>query len=208
MMKTSPQQDSLRKIPAVDQMILRPAILSWMERTSREFVVSEIPKLLQGIRVAIRSGHPGSGLDLSPERLELALVENLQNHLLPNLRTVINATGVILHTNLGRAPLSALAQSSLSAFSAHYTNLEYDIGTGRRSHRDRMLESLLQEILGCEAATVVNNNAAAVFLILNTLALGREVVVSRGELVEIGGSFRIPESRAQRCCSARGRYDK
>jgi L-seryl-tRNA(Ser) seleniumtransferase len=196
-MKTPPQQDSFRKIPAVDQMLLRPAVMSWMERTSREFVVSEIQKLLQGIRDAIRSGHPESGLDLGPERLELALVKNLQNRLLPNLRTVINATGVILHTNLGRAPLSALAQNSLSAVSAHYTNLEYDIGTGRRSHRDRMLESLLQEILGCEAATVVNNNAAALFLILNTLASGREVVISRGELVEIGGSFRIPEILAQ-----------
>jgi L-seryl-tRNA(Ser) seleniumtransferase len=110
---------------------------------------------------------------------------------------VINATGVILHTNLGRAPLSAAAQESLSAFSVNYTNLEYEIRTGQRSHRDKLLESLLQEVLGCEAATVVNNNAAAVFLILNTLAAGREVIVSRGELVEIGGSFRIPDIMAR-----------
>jgi L-seryl-tRNA(Ser) seleniumtransferase len=174
-------------------MLLRPTIASWVARTSREFVVSEIQKLLQGIRDAIRSGSPEKDMDINPERLELALVENLQNRLLPNLRTVINATGVILHTNLGRAPLSISAQESLSAFSSHYTNLEYDIDTARRSHRDKLLESLLGEVLGCEAAIVVNNNAAAVFLILNTLASGKEVIVSRGELVEIGGSFRIPD---------------
>ena len=129
--------------------------------------------------------------------MESVLVETLQKRLRPNLRTVINATGVILHTNLGRAPLSTAAQESLSAFSANYTNLEYEILTGQRSHRDKLIESLLQEVLGCEAATVVNNNAAAVFLILNTLASGKEVVVSRGELVEIGGSFRIPDIMAR-----------
>jgi len=110
---------------------------------------------------------------------------------------VINATGVILHTNLGRAPLSTAAQESLSAVSGRYTNLEYDLGTGARSHRDRLVEAAVCELLGCEAATVVNNNAAAVFLILNTLAAAGEVPVSRGELVEIGGSFRIPEILAR-----------
>ncbi len=172
---------------------MRETIASWASRTSREFVVSEIQKLLQGIRDSIRSGNSDGGTDVSPEHLEAVLVENLQSRLRPNLRTVINATGVILHTNLGRAPLSKAAQESLSAFSANYTNLEYDISAGQRSHRDKLIESLLQEVLGCEAATVVNNNAAAVFLILNTLASGREVIVSRGELVEIGGSFRIPD---------------
>jgi L-seryl-tRNA(Ser) seleniumtransferase len=98
---------------------------------------------------------------------------------------------------MGRSPLSAAAQNSLSAFSTHYTNLEYDISEGTRSHRDKLIEPLLQEVLGCEAAVVVNNNAAAVFVILNTLAPGKEVVVSRGELVEIGGSFRIPDILAR-----------
>lgn len=115
----------------------------------------------------------------------------------PALSAVINATGVILHTNLGRAPLSLGAQKSLSAVAAQYTNLEYDLVAGARSHRDQLIEPLLREILGCEAATAVNNNAAAVFLILDTLAAGKEVVVSRGELVEIGGSFRIPEIMAR-----------
>jgi len=191
------RQNILRQIPAVDQLLLRSTIASWVARTSREFVVSEIQKLLQGVRDAIRSGSADAGIEISPEHLEAALVQNLQNRLRPNLRTVINATGVILHTNLGRAPLSAPAQESLSAFSSNYTNLEYDISTGQRSHRDKLLESLLQEVLGCEAATVVNNNAAAVFMILNTLASGKEVIVSRGELVEIGGSFRIPDILAR-----------
>ena len=175
---------------------MRPAIASWVQRTSREFVVSEIQQLLEDIRDSIRSESiPAS--NVNAEYVESILVDTLQKRLYPNLRTVINATGVVLHTNLGRAPLSSAAQESLSAFSANYTNLEYEIRTGQRSQRDKLIESVLQEVLGCEAATVANNNAAAVFLILNTLAFGREVVVSRGELVEIGGSFRIPDILAR-----------
>jgi L-seryl-tRNA(Ser) seleniumtransferase len=196
-MTQSNLQSILRKIPAVDQLLLRPSIADWVSQTGREFVVSEIQKLLQGIRDAVRSGNPDAASEISPERLELVLIENLQNRLRPNLRLVINATGVILHTNLGRAPLSSGAQKSLSAFSVNYTNLEYEILSGRRSHRDKLIEPLLKEVLGCEAATVVNNNAAAVFMILNSLAFGKEVVVSRGELVEIGGSFRIPDIMAR-----------
>jgi L-seryl-tRNA(Ser) seleniumtransferase len=192
-MNTPDQQNILRQIPAVDQLLLRPKIGEWVTRTSREFVVSEIQKLLQGIRDAVRSGGTETAADISPETVETALLENLQGRLRPNLRTVVNATGVVLHTNLGRAPLSTAAQESLAAFSTNYTNLEYDIDTGQRSHRDKLIDDLLREVLGCESATVVNNNAAAVFLILNTLASGREVIVSRGELVEIGGSFRIPD---------------
>jgi L-seryl-tRNA(Ser) seleniumtransferase len=195
-MNMADQQNLFRQIPAVDQLLLRPAVASWIECTSREFVVLEIQKILENIRTLIRAG-TGSAPDLSPEHVESALVAAIQKRLRPNLRTVINATGVILHTNLGRAPLSTAAQESLSAFSANYTNLEYEILTGQRWHRDKLIESLLQEVLGCDAATVVNNNAAAVFLILNTLAAGKEVVVSRGELVEIGGSFRIPDILAR-----------
>lgn len=190
-------QSILRKIPAVDQLLLRTAIAAWVSQTSREFVVSEIQKLLQGIRDKLKSGNLEAASNLNPERLEAELVENLRSRLRPNLRTLINATGVILHTNLGRATLSAAAQEALSAFSANYTNLEYEILAGRRSHRDKLIEPLLRELLGSEAAAVVNNNAAAVFLILNSLAFGKEVVVSRGELVEIGGSFRIPDIMAR-----------
>jgi L-seryl-tRNA(Ser) seleniumtransferase len=195
-MNMADQQYLFRQIPAVDQLLLRPAVVSWVERTSREFVVAEIQKILESVRTQIRNG-TDPGLSLRPEHVESALDHALQMLLLPNLRTVINATGVVLHTNLGRAPLSEAAQKSLSAFSANYTNLEYELSTGERSHRDKLIESLLQEVLGCESATVVNNNAAAVFLILNTLASGKEVVVSRGELVEIGGSFRVPDIMAR-----------
>jgi L-seryl-tRNA(Ser) seleniumtransferase len=196
-MNTPDQQSILRQIPAVDQLLLRPAIAAWIKNTSHEFVVSEIQQLLQEIRAAIRSGRSDAVIDTSPEHLETALAEKLQARMRPNLRAVINATGVVLHTNLGRAPLSEAAQASLAAFSAGYTNLEYDISSGQRSQRDKLIESLLREVLDCEAATVVNNNAAAVFLILNTLACGKEVIVSRGELVEIGGSFRIPDILAR-----------
>jgi len=160
-------QSILRKIPAVDQLLLRTPIASWVDRTSREFVVAEIQKLLQGARDRIRSGGADADTDISAEHLEAMLIETLQGRVRPHLHAVINATGVILHTNLGRAPLSSAAQESLSAFSVNYTNLEYEILTGRRSHRDKLIEPLLQEVLGCEAATVVNNNAAAVFIILN-----------------------------------------
>ena len=126
------QKDILRRIPAVDQLLLRANISSWVVRTSREFVVAEIQKLLQGIRDAIQSDSLRSETDITAEALEIALVENLQTRLRPNLRPVINATGVILHTNLGRALLSKTAQETLSASSANYTNLEYDISSGRR----------------------------------------------------------------------------
>jgi L-seryl-tRNA(Ser) seleniumtransferase len=183
-------QDSMRRIPAVDQLLLRPKIAHWVASTSRAFVVSEIQKLLHDIRSAIRSGEgPGQ----IPEDFDDAFELRLQIRLRPALRVVVNATGVILHTNLGRAPLSSAAQTCLSAYSGHYTNLEFDLERGERSQRDRLVEPALAELLGCESAIVVNNNAAAVFLILNTLACGREVVVSRGELIEIGGSFRIPD---------------
>lgn len=192
-MTIADKQSLLRQIPAVDQLLLRPAINAWIVCTSHEFVVAEIQRTLQEIRTSIRLDGKDAVADVSPEHLETILEAKLRDRLRPGLRSVINAAGVILHTNLGRAPLSVAAQDSLSALSSGYTNLEYDISAGQRSQRDRLVEPLLQEVLGCEAVTVVNNNAAAVFLILNTLAQGKEVVVSRGELVEIGGSFRIPE---------------
>lgn len=192
-MNTQELQTILRQIPAVDQLLLRPAIASLAAGAGHKFIVTEIQRLLQKIRDAIRSECADADVDVSLEHIETLLIEAIQNRLRPNLRTVINATGVVLHTNLGRAPLSDKAQNNLSAFSVHYTNLEYDISSGQRSHRDKLIEPLLQEVLGCEAATIVNNNAAAVFLILNTLASGKEVIISRGELVEIGGSFRIPD---------------
>jgi len=187
------RQELLRRIPAVDQLLLRPGIEAWIQRTSRSFVVSEIQEVLQLLRTSMLSGAFPPDDHPDPALIESRLGARLQERLRPSLQPVVNATGVILHTNLGRAPLSVAAQQSLSAVSAQYTNLEYDLQAGTRSHRDQLIESALRDLLGCEAATAVNNNAAAVFLILETLASGKEVVVSRGELIEIGGSFRIPE---------------
>jgi L-seryl-tRNA(Ser) seleniumtransferase len=110
-----------------------------------------------------------------------------------SLRKVVNVTGTIIHTNLGRSILSREAICNVERACGNYVNLEYDVETGRRGHRDKVTEDLIKELVGCEAATVVNNNAAAVLLCLNTLSQGKEVIVSRGELVEIGGSFRLPE---------------
>jgi L-seryl-tRNA(Ser) seleniumtransferase len=187
------QQERLRRIPAVDHLLLQPRIAQWISRTSRALVVSELQDMLRDIRSAILSSEPLADGMLEPDTLQSRLEERMKDRLRPSLRTLINATGVILHTNLGRAPLSSAAQESLSAASGCYTNLEFDLSAGERWQRHRLIEPLLAELLGCEAATVVNNNAAAVFLILNTLAFGKQVIVSRGELVEIGGSFRIPE---------------
>ena len=187
------ERELLRRIPAVDQLLIRPALARWVERASRGLVVAEIQGVLEDVRARVRSGLQDRSEEIEVSALESRVVERLERLLRPALRVVINATGVVLHTNLGRAPLSEAAARALASLSTQYSNLEYDLETGERSHRDKVVEAPLREILGCEAATVVNNNAAAVFLVLNTLAAGREVVVSRGELIEIGGSFRIPD---------------
>jgi L-seryl-tRNA(Ser) seleniumtransferase len=130
---------------------------------------------------------------LDQEALFRELEQALKAAARPSLCRVVNATGVIIHTNLGRSPLAAAAQEQLLQVAAHYSNLEYDLARGERGSRQEHLEGLLQELTGAQAALVVNNNAAAVLLALNTLARSREVIISRGQLVEIGGSFRLPE---------------
>src|SRR5215213_1398960 len=126
-----------------------------------------------------------------------AATARLESHLEPSLRRVINATGVILHTNLGRAPLGRMAADRVARLAAGYTNLEYDLDRGERGRRDVHAERLLCRLTGAESAVVVNNNAAATLLVLAALARGREVIISRGELVEIGGGFRVPDVLAQ-----------
>jgi len=146
--------------------------------------------LLGEYRDALKAG---SALPASPETIVHALLQRLEAGSQPSLRRVFNLTGTVLHTNLGRAQLPAAAIEATAAALAEPSNLEYDLEAGERGERDAHLEALLCRITGAQAATAVNNNAGAVLLAINSLAAGREVPVSRGELVEIGGSFRIPE---------------
>jgi L-seryl-tRNA(Ser) seleniumtransferase len=183
--------DPRRLLPSVDQALQRPEIQPLVAAHGRPAVLHALRHVLEALR---QRGTAGS--ESGPEAAEglagavaarLAAVER------PSLVRVLNATGVVIHTNLGRAPLSAQAAARVAEIGASYSNLEYDLATGERGGRELHAEARLQELLGVESVVVVNNCAAAVLLAVNTLAEGREVLVSRGELVEIGGSFRIPD---------------
>lgn len=185
----------LRQIPPVHEVLQEPFVQRLLERYPRWVVVEAIRETLEEQRrhvlALLHEGSEASVPDLATllERIRLKVLHLAR----PSLRRVINATGIILHTNLGRAPLSAEAQARLHEVARHYSTLEFDLREGTRGSRQAHLEGLLTRLTGAEAAMTVNNNAAAVLLSINTLAEGREVVVSRGELVEIGGSFRIPD---------------
>jgi L-seryl-tRNA(Ser) seleniumtransferase len=186
----------LRAIPSVDELLGRAPLVALSERAGRAVVTQAARNILADLRAKLRSetnGAASSEAALQAEAIEVRIVADVEALLAPSLRRVINATGVILHTNLGRAPLAATAIAQIAETATRYANLEYDIETGARGKRDVHTAKLLAELSGAEAAIVVNNNAAAVFLILNTLARGAEVIVSRGELIEIGDGFRIPD---------------
>jgi L-seryl-tRNA(Ser) seleniumtransferase len=169
-------------LPAVGSLVNEPAYAELVREFGRERVVEAIREQVE----AERRGHAdGAGR-------QAAVAGRLRLLVAPRLRRVINGTGVILHTNLGRAPLSTAAIDALQV-AAGYSNLELDLGTGKRGERAALVSDLLTSLFGCEAALVVNNNAAAVLLALTALAKGKEVIVSRGQLVEIGGSFRMPD---------------
>jgi L-seryl-tRNA(Ser) seleniumtransferase len=180
----------LRQIPAVDELLNRPGLRALEERCGHRLLVEATRKVLQNLREKIASGNPAA---VSVEGLEKEIRAEAEMAAGFSLQPVINATGVILHTNLGRAPLAREVLDHLAETAAGYSNLEYDLERGERGRRDAHTDRLLAQLLGAERTLVVNNNAAAVFLALNTLAEGSEVIVSRGELIEIGGSFRIPE---------------
>ena len=187
--------DLRRRLPSMDRLLCHAEAASLIDRYGRERVRAALRAELAQLRSDQRPG--------SSERVLEACSDQLRREFAPSLRPVFNLTGTVLHTNLGRASLPDGAVSAAGqAFSAP-TNLEYDLASGRRGERDDHVRAWLCRLTGAESATVVNNNAAAVLLVANTLARRREVVVSRGELVEIGGSFRIPEIIASAGCRLR-----
>ncbi len=181
----------LHHLPAVHRLLASPCLAPWLQSLGRVRVRMACTTVLDQIRE--EAAGPVPDLDIICARV----VNHLRQTTEPHLRRVINATGVVLHTGLGRAPLAQAAVSAVQHTATHYTNLELDLDNGQRGHRSDLVAAHLRAITGAEAALVVNNNAAAVLLVLAAVAVGREVVISRGELVEIGGSFRIPEVLAQ-----------
>jgi L-seryl-tRNA(Ser) seleniumtransferase len=185
-------QAQAKDLPAVDRLLRLPCVAELLAEHGHTLVTGEARALLEALRMRAREGALPVE-DVQPGALEAALAERVRQRLAPRMRAVINLTGTVIHTNLGRALLAEPALAHLMAMMAGPNNLEYDLDSGGRGDRDAIVEELLTTITGAEAATVVNNNAAAVLLTIAALARGREVIVSRGELVEIGGAFRMPD---------------
>jgi L-seryl-tRNA(Ser) seleniumtransferase len=182
---------ALRRLPSVDQLVRRLAGRRELAGIPRARLTAVVRDAVDGERRRVRAGADGGGDPA--ERLAAQVVAALSSAGVFSLRPVVNATGVVLHTNLGRALMSDLAVTRMAAVARAYSNLELDLATKDRGSRYSHVEPLLRRLSGAEDALVVNNNAAAVLLALETLAHGKEVVVSRGELIEIGGEFRIPD---------------
>ena len=188
----------LRQIPSVDEMLVQPHMASLAKRVDRNLLVEITRAVLADIRSRIMEhGNVAVGVALDPISLQQRIESMVERVLARSLEPVINATGVILHTNLGRAPLIEAAVEGIRRSVTQYSNLEYDLETGGRGKRDVHTAKMLERLTGAEAAIVVNNCAAAVLLVLAALAKDGEVVVSRGELIEIGDGFRIPEIMAE-----------
>ena len=188
------QADLFRQLPSVEQLLQTPAAAALLSAYGRPATLEALRLALESARAAIRAGREQPA---PPAELIAWAEASLAALVAPTLRPVINATGVIIHTNLGRSPLSAAARQAIGAAAESYNTLEYELGPGERGSRSVHAQSMLTRLTGAEAATVVNNNAAAVLLTLMALAQDREVIISRGQLVEIGGSFRIPDVMAQ-----------
>ncbi len=186
----------LRRVPSVDELLLRPRIAALAGTMERTFLVETIREVLAGLRHELTSEEAHEGI-LDPAALEQKIVSAVELEFAPSLRPVINASGVILHTNLGRAPLTSRVVEEFRRAATQYSNLEYDLAAGARGKRDAHTSRLLQRLTGAEAAIVVNNCAAGLLVTLAALARGGEVIVSRGELIEIGDGFRIPEIMEQ-----------
>jgi len=180
--------DPRRHLPSVERVLQEARVRDLVRRFGRRAVVKLLRRLVDEAREAARKG-----VEAHLDRIIEGLTRRLESEEAPSLVPLINATGVVIHTNLGRAPLSEAAASQVARVATSYSNLEFDLEAGERGDREAHAEARLVELLGAEATLVVNNNAAAVLLSVNTFAEGQEVLVSRGELVEIGGSFRIPD---------------
>ncbi len=195
-MEPEAKQKYLRALPAVDELLRHPEIQPLLQIHFRTLVVDSIRKVLEAKRRRIFESENEEGAAaamMPPEKWAAEIEQELAASTRHSLRPVINATGVVLHTNLGRAPLSEDALRNLMEVASGYSNLEFNLERGERGSRYEHVEEILCRISGAKAALAVNNNAAAVLLALNTLAEGKEVIVSRGQRVEIGGSFRIPD---------------
>jgi L-seryl-tRNA(Ser) seleniumtransferase len=186
-------RNAFRDLPSVDRLLAAPQLRAAVAELGPGNVTQAARAELDEARAAIAAGEAAPQFETMAEGVAARAYAALR----PSLRPVINATGVIIHTNLGRAPLSAEAIAAMDAVSRSYSNLEFDLGAGERGSRYAHVEALLCRLTGAEAAIAVNNNAAALLLVLSTLAQGKEVVISRGQLVEIGGGFRIPDVMRQ-----------
>ncbi len=199
-MTTASKSDLYRLLPSVDELLKSPELAGLLAREGQPTVAESVRAVLASVREEISSGTIANqdAVELAVSHLPQAIARHLSSAMEFSLKPVINATGVILHTNLGRAPLAESAIKRISEVVGRYSNLEFDIAAGERGKRDIHVERLFSRLLNQEGVSgirtvVVNNCAAAVMLALNTLAEGGEVIVSRGELVEIGGSFRVPD---------------
>jgi L-seryl-tRNA(Ser) seleniumtransferase len=184
----------LRELPSVDRLLSHARCVALLKRFNRDYVTQLCRECLERVRADIRQG---KNQPLTDDAIISQVESRIAAESRPGHVRVVNATGTILHTNLGRALLPQAAIDAMVAVAGNPINLEYDLVAGKRGKREETLEQLLVDLTGAEAATVVNNNAAAVLLGLNSLAQGKEVIVSRGELIEIGGAFRIPEIMAK-----------
>jgi len=188
-MKEETINQKLRQLPSVEELLSTPQLQKRIEQVSHVIVTTSCREVLSKLRETILNGDLVPKLDDIIEKVE----ETLESRFSFSLQKVINGTGVILHTNLGRAPLGKEVIQHLTGVSENYNNLEIELDSGKRGQRGILVEQYLKELTGAEAGLVVNNNAGAVLLILQALASGKEVIISRGELVQIGGGFRIPE---------------
>ena len=197
MMNNANKNNLMRNIPSIDSILKLQIVIERIESNGHDQTVILVRRVIEEIREKILSDKIKDLEDISLENINGIILKEIKLENNKELQKTINATGVILHTNLGRAPLSRKVTKAALNTIENYSNLEFDIETGERGSRHDYLRDLLCRLTGAEDAVVVNNNAAAVMLILSTFAKGKEVIVSRGELVEIGGSFRVPSVMEQ-----------